>query len=130
MMQKLKNWHGEFDELWPKHSKISKNLHFNGLLLTKLCIVWAKKKYRGVTFMALNIDAKFERKMICAFKYGIRNWANFHQNMFGSLNIGTLIGSFYPRQKMHELKIYRGVLCHDNEEWCKTWTGIDLLVQN
>ena len=36
----------------------------------------------------------------------------------------------YPKQKMHELKIYRGVLCHDNEEWCKIWRRIDLLVQN
>ena len=31
---------------------------------------------------------------------------------------------------MYELKIYRGVLCHDNEEWCKIWRGIDLSVQN
>ena len=31
---------------------------------------------------------------------------------------------------MHELKIYRGVLCHDNEEWYKNWRGIDLPFQN
>ena len=31
---------------------------------------------------------------------------------------------------MHELKIYRGVLCYDNEEWYNTWRGIDLSVQN
>ena len=31
---------------------------------------------------------------------------------------------------MYELKIYRGVLCHDNEEWCKIWRGINLSVQN
>ena len=31
---------------------------------------------------------------------------------------------------MYKLKIYRRVLCHDNEEWCKIWRGIDLLVQN
>ena len=31
---------------------------------------------------------------------------------------------------MYELKIYRGVLCHDNEEWYQIWTGIDLSVQN
>ena len=66
--------------------------------------------------MELNIDAKFEGKMTCAFKNDMRNLANFHQSMFGSLKIGTLMGSFYPNQKMYELKIYRGVLCHDNEE--------------
>ena len=31
---------------------------------------------------------------------------------------------------MFELKIYRGVICHDNEEWCKTGGGIDLSFQN
>ena len=66
--------------------------------------------------MALNIDAKFDGKLTCAFKNDMKNLANFHQSMFGSLKIGTLMGSFYPKQKMYELKIYRGVLCHDNEE--------------
>ena len=31
---------------------------------------------------------------------------------------------------MYDLKIYRGVMCHDNEEWCKIWRGINLLFQN
>ena len=31
---------------------------------------------------------------------------------------------------MYELKIYRGVMCYDNDEWCKIWKGIDLSVQN
>ena len=31
---------------------------------------------------------------------------------------------------MYELKIYREVLCHDNEEWYQIWRGIDLSVQN
>ena len=39
----------------------------------------------------------------------MKNFANFHQRMFQSLKIGTSMGCFYPKQKMHELKIYRGV---------------------
>ena len=66
--------------------------------------------------MALNIDPKFERELTCAFKNDMRNLANFHQSTFESLKIGTFIGSFYPKQKMYELEIYRGVMCHDNEE--------------
>ena len=31
---------------------------------------------------------------------------------------------------MYELKIYREIMCHDNEGWCKIWKGIDLSVQN
>ena len=31
---------------------------------------------------------------------------------------------------MYELKIYKVVMCYDNEEWHKIWKGIDLSVQN
>ena len=66
--------------------------------------------------MAVNVDAKFEGKMTFAFRKGMRNLANFHQSILGSLNIGTLIESFYAKYKMYEFEIYRGVLCSDNEE--------------
>ena len=66
--------------------------------------------------MALKIDTKFEGKLTCASKNDMRNLANFHQSTFESLKIGTFIGSFYPKQKMYELKIYKGVMCYDNEE--------------
>ena len=93
-----------------------KNLHFNRLLLTKVYNVWAKKSIEELCLMALKIDAKFEGKLTCAFKNDMRNLANFYQSMFGSLKIGTLMGSYYPKGKMYELKIYWRVLCHDNEE--------------
>ena len=66
--------------------------------------------------MALNIDVKFEGKLTCAFKNDASYLTYFHQSTFKSLKIGTFIGSFYPKQKIYELKIYRGVMCHDNEE--------------
>ena len=47
--------------------------------------------------MALNIDAPFEEELTCAFKNDMRDLANFHQRMFESLNIGTLMGFFYPK---------------------------------
>ena len=60
--------------------------------------------------MALNIDAKFDGKLTCAFKNDMKNLANFHQSMFGSLKIGTLMGSFYPKQKNMKLK-FTGEFC-------------------
>ena len=74
-----------------------KNLHFNKLLLTKVNNVWAKKGIEELFLMELNIDAKFEGKMTCAFKNDMRNLANFHQSMFESLKIGTLMGCFYAK---------------------------------
>ena len=66
--------------------------------------------------MALNIKAKFEGKLICAFKSNMKNLVNFHQSMFESVKIWTFTGSFYTKQKMYELKICRRVMCHDNED--------------
>ena len=66
--------------------------------------------------MALKIDAVFEGKLTSAFKNDMMNLANFHRSVFESLKIGTLMGSFYPKQNMYELKIYRGVLCQDTEK--------------
>ena len=65
--------------------------------------------------MILESDAKFEKKVTRGLN-DLRNLANFHQSTFKSLKIGTFIGSFYPKQKMYELKIYREVMCHNNEE--------------
>ena len=59
--------------------------------------------------MTLDIDATFEGKLTCAFKNDMRILANFNQNMFEILKIGPLMGSFYPKQKMYELKICRGL---------------------
>ena len=47
--------------------------------------------------MALNINATFEGKLTCDFKSDMRNLANFHQSLFESLKIGTLMGFFYPK---------------------------------
>ena len=60
-------------------------------------------------------------------KWGV--WQNFTRAL-ESLKIGTLMVSFCPILKIYWLKIYRGVMCHNNEEWCKIWRGIDLAVQN
>ena len=65
--------------------------------------------------MVLNIDAKFDQKLTCGFQNETRSLENFHQAL-ESLKIGTLIGFFYPKQKMYEHKVYMGVMCHDNQE--------------
>ena len=80
--------------------------------------------------MALNIDAKFEEKLTFAFKNVVRNLGNFRQSTSNPENSdfdGILLN---PKQKMYELKISRGAICHDNEKRCKTGRGIDLSFQN
>ena len=53
-----------------------KNLHFNGLFLTK-CIMFELKMYGGVMFDSTKNDAKFEGKLTCAFKMTWRIWQVF-----------------------------------------------------
>ena len=89
----VQNWHEEFDEFWTGH----KNLHFNGLLLTKVCNIWAKKSIGEFCLMTQNIEATSKAKLTHAFKNDMRNLANFCQSMFESLKIGALMGSFYPK---------------------------------
>ena len=67
--------------------------------------------------------------MTCGLENDIRNMANFTRAL-ESLKIGILMGSFNSKLTKYELKIHRGVICHDNEEWCKIWRGIDLSFQS
>ena len=70
--------------------------------------------------MALESDAKFEEKLICCFKND-KNLTNFDPSIRKSQKICTLMGYFWRKYIMFELKIYRGVIFHDTEEWCKIW---------
>ena len=42
----------------------------------------------------------------------------------------ALMGGFWPKHIIFELKMYRGVIFHDTEEWCQISRAIDLSVQN
>ena len=64
----------------------SQNLHFNGLLLTKVYNVWAKN-YRVCNI--LNIDAQIKGKMTCGFLNDMRNLVNF-TGALKTLKIGIL----------------------------------------
>ena len=62
--------------------------------------------------------------MVSKMTWGI--WQIFSR----ALKIGILMGSFDPNLKKYELKIDRGVICHDNEEPRKIWRGTDLSFQS
>ena len=75
-----------------------------------------KKGTEELSLIALKINVKFEGKLTCTFQNDMNNLADFHQSTFESLKIGSFLGCFYPNSKMCELEIYRGVMCHENEE--------------
>ena len=79
--------------------------------------------------MTLVCDSKIEEKLTCGLEMTWEIWQIFTRTL-GSLKIGTLMASFCLKLKIYELKIYRGVMCYDNEEWCNNLRGIDLSVQS
>ena len=107
-----------------------KNLYFNGLILTKVYNASAKKLQRSYVWLHSQDWYKFWRNTGLCFQKFTWGISQIFTRALKSLQIGTLMASFCLKLKMYELKIYRGVMCHDNEEWCKNWWEIDLSVQN
>ena len=93
-------------------------------------IMFELKKYRKVMFDCTQDWYKVCRKTgLCFQKLTWAIWQIFTRALVKSPNWDLHVIR-YLKLKMYELKIYRGVMCHDNEEWCKNWRGIDLSVQN
>ena len=103
--------------------KSPKNLLFD---LSFLVIFDLKK----LSFMTLESDAKFEKKLTCGFGKKTREIWQIFTRALKSLKIRTLMGFFYPKLENYELRIYRVVISHDNEKRCKIGRGINLLFQN
>ena len=66
--------------------------------------------------MSLKNDAKFEEKLTCCLENDRALRPEHFTRALESVKIGALMGPFCPKQKMDELKIYREVMCHGNEE--------------
>ena len=98
----------EFGEIWPRHSKISKIFTLIGSFFAKY-IMFDLKQYRWVIF---------KEKQTCGLENGMSNLANFYQSTWNFQDWDSY-GILCPKQKISELKFYRGVMYYDNEKWCK-----------
>ena len=107
----------------------SQNFVFDWFLLCKVYNFWPKKAQRSYLSWHWKLMQSLKKNWLVVWKVTWKMWQIFTRKTRKSL-VGTLMGSFYPKYKMYKLKIYRGVNCHDKEEWCKIWRGIDLLFQN
>ena len=106
-----------------------KNLHFNGLLLTKVYNVWASKVQSSYVWWHSRLIQGLKKNWLVLPKITWGIW-NIFPRALESLKIGTWMASFGLNLNIYELKLYRGVMCHGNEKWCKNWSENDLSVQN
>ena len=95
-----------------------KNLQFNGLLLTKVYNVWAKKVQGSYVWWHWRLIQNLKEKWLLLPKMTWGIWQIWTRALQG-LKIRTFMGSFHQMWQLYDLKTYRGVMWHDNEQWCK-----------
>ena len=106
-----------------------KTLHFNGLILTKVYSVSAKKVQRNYVWFHSRLMQSLKENWLMLPKIDVRNLANFHQSTWKSPS-WDLDGILLSKVENLWAWNLRESMYHDNKEWCKNWRGIYLSVQN
>ena len=106
----MRNW-----QFWLEQLKISK-------IFTLMCSFRAKyilvelKKYRGVIFHDIEEWYKMWRGIDLSFQNWHEEFDRFWPEHLKVSKSFTLMGSFWTKYILFELKKYRGVIFHDTEE--------------
>ena len=103
--------------------EISPNLYFDRLLLLKVYKISAKKVQRNYVSWHWQL-CKIWRKTDFLFQKW-QEFGEFWSEHSKVSKICTLMGSFWPRYMMLELKKYRGVIFYGTQEWFKIWRKTD-----
>ena len=105
--------------------KSLKSFHFNGILLIKVYIVWAKKI---VIIHETEEGYKILRGIGLPFQAWHKEFDKFWPEHSKVSKIFTLMVSFWAEYILFQLKKYKGVIFQDIEEWYKIWRKVDLLL--
>ena len=101
--------------------------HFNGLLLSKVCIGWAKKVQSSYLSWNGRGIQNLESNQLVVSKCH-KEFDKFWPEYLKVSKCFILMGSFWAKCILFELKKYRWVTFHDIEEWCRIWRKTDLLL--
>ena len=105
----VQNWHEEFSEFWPKHSKISKICPLMGYLWPKY-IIFELTKYRGVTFDDTENWCKIWRKTDMCFQKWHEEFGNLSLEHSKVSKLGLWWDPLIQSRKCMSLK-FTGELC-------------------
>ena len=97
-----------------------KNFHFNEFLLGKVYF-FELKKYRRVIFHETEEGYKIWRGIDLSFQNWHKEFDKFWPEHSKVSNIFTLLGYFWAKYILFEIKKYRGVIFHETEEEYKIW---------
>ena len=96
------------------------NWEFNGIYFFKVENAWSKNLQRSYVSLYWRMMKKLKRNWLVISKLTWEIWRILTQASKVS-EIFTLLGSFWTKYILLELKKYRGVIFYDTEEWCKIW---------
>ena len=85
--------------------------------------------YRGVKSNETEEWWKIWRGIDLSFENWHKEFDEFWLENSKVSKIYTLMGCFWPKYIMFELKKYRGVMFDGTEDWCKIWRKTDLCFQ-
>ena len=125
----FQNWHKEFDKIWPEHSKVSNIFILMGSFWAKY-ILFELKKYRGIIFHETEEGYKIWRGIELLFQNWHKEFDKIWPEHSKVSKIFILMGSFWAKYILFELKRYRGVIFHETEGGYKIWRGMDLSFKN
>ena len=125
----FQNWQKKFDIFWPDHCKVSKLFILMGTFWAKY-ILFKLKKYREIIFHETEEGYKIWREIELSFQNWHKEFDKTWPEHSKVSKIFILVGSFWAKYILFELKKYRGVIFHETEEGYKIWRGIDLSFQN
>ena len=106
----FQNWHEKFDELWLKHSKVSKIYILLGCFWPKYIILVLKKSTEVLYFMTRESDAKFEKKNDLWFGKWHEEFGKFSPQHLKASKLGLWWHPFVPSWKCMSLK-FKEDLC-------------------
>ena len=110
----FQNWHEEFDEFWLAHLKVSEIFTLRGSFWAKY-ILFELKRYRGVIFHETEEGYKIWRGIDLSFQNWHKEFDKFWPEHSSVSKIFTLMGFFWAKYILLELKKYWGFIFHDIE---------------
>ena len=86
-------------------------------------MLWTKRAHQYT--ICWTFDGSDESSHNCSSHF----WNHEFRIYWNFASVFTLICSFRWKYIKFQLMKYRGVICHDTEEWCQFWRKTDLLFQ-
>ena len=125
----IQNWHEDFDEFWPKHSKISKICTLMGCLWPKF-IMLELKKYSGVMRGSTEYWCKTWRKIHFCFQKWHEEFGKFQPEHSKVSKMGLWWDNFVQSRKCVSLKLTGSYLSWEwkkMQHWKRNWLFVSKL---